>query len=382
MTVLTDTQALAETCERLSRERYVTVDTEFLRDRTYYPQLCLVQLGGQEETVAVDTLAPELDLAPLFDLMAAPDILKVFHAARQDIEIFVNLMGAVPAPLFDTQIAAMVCGFGDQIGYEPLVVAITGAQVDKSSRFTDWSHRPLSQRQIDYALSDVTHLRKVFEHLEARLDETGRGHWLEDEIAALTDQESYGVDPEESWRRLKPRTDKPKFLSILKSLAAWREKEAQRRNQPRNRILRDEALMEIASSDPADADALGRLRSMGEKQAHGPVGTAILAAVEEGRNRPKAERPSLPKSSRQAGPKGPLIELLRVLLKHKCETHQVAQKLLASAADLEAIALGSDDVPAFKGWRREVFGADAERLRRGQLAIGCDQETLVLFDRD
>jgi len=382
MTVLTDNATVAAVCERLANERYIAVDTEFLRDRTYYPQLCLVQLGGSAESVAIDTLAPGLDLGPLFDLMRNPDVLKVFHAARQDVEIFVNLMGGVPAPLFDTQIAAMVCGYGDQVGYEPLVVSITGAQVDKSSRFTDWSHRPLSKRQIDYALSDVIHLRDVFEHLERELEKSGRTHWLDDEIDGLTDLESYGVDPEESWRRLKPRTDKPKFLGILKSLAAWREREAQRRNLPRNRVLRDEALMEIASSDPADATALGRLRSMGEKQAQGPLGEAVLAAIEEGRNRPKAEQPRLDKAARSAGPKGPLIELLRVLLKHKCETHGVAQKLLASASDLEAIALGRDDVPALQGWRREIFGEDADRLRKGELAIACDDETLVLLDRE
>lgn len=381
MTVLTGTAEVAAVCTRLSEERYVTVDTEFLRDRTYYPQLCLVQLGGEKETVAIDALAEGLDLTPLFDLMRNPDVLKVFHAARQDVEIFVHMMDAIPAPLFDTQIAAMAAGFGDQIGYEPLVATLTGGRVDKSSRFTDWSKRPLSERQIDYALSDVTHLRGVFERLEAHLKETKREPWLADEYASLNDKDSYRIAPDEAWRRLKPRTDKHKFLSLLQSLAAWREREAQRRNQPRNRILRDEALMEIASSDPMDAKALGTLRSMGEKQAQGSVGDAIMAALEEGRDRPKSERPVLGKPLRGAGPKGPLIELLRVLLKHKCETVDVAQKLLASASDLEAIALGEDDVPALHGWRREVFGEDADRLRKGQLAIACNDEELLLIER-
>jgi ribonuclease D len=379
MDLIIDSAALAEFCARQRGAAYITVDTEFMRERTYWPILCVVQVAGPQEAVAIDALAPELDLAPLLALMNDTATLKVFHAARQDLEIFFHLSGAVPEPLFDTQIAAMVCGFGDSVSYETLVQRLAGAALDKASRFTDWSHRPLTERQVIYALGDVIHLRTVYERLQQRLARNGRSSWFAEEMAALTDAALYRAEPDESWRRfrLRGRGDS-RFLAVLRALAAWRERAAQQRDLPRGRILRDEALIEIASHAPQGVEALARTRGLGKGIAEGKLGREILDAVALGIADPDPPGPIAQKPQNPPG-LGPLIELLRVLLKQRCEDFEVAQKLVASADDLEAIA--SDDaapVAALHGWRREVFGADALALKHGTLALTAGRNRIEL----
>lgn len=382
MTVITDTDALAGFCARQRGADFVAVDTEFMRERTYWPILCLVQVAGPEEAAAIDALAPGIDLAPLLELMANPTTPKVFHAARQDVEIFFNLSGAVPQPLFDTQIAAMVCGFGDAASYETLVAKLARAPLDKSSRFTDWSQRPLTERQIRYALGDVVHLRTVYDRLGQLLVSNGRAAWFAEEMAAMCDPATYRADPNEAWRRfrLRGRPDS-RFFGVLREVAAWREAAAQQRNLPRGRIVRDEAVLEIAGHLPKTIEALARTRSLGKGVAEGRLGGEILDAVRRGLaaattiDAPAPARPDTPPGL------GPLIELLRVLLKHRCEEHQVAQKLVASADDLEAIAAADDaPVPALSGWRREVFGRDAVALKHGQLALTVRGNRIVLVE--
>jgi ribonuclease D len=382
MTVITDSQELAAFCARQRGADFVAVDTEFMRERTYWPILCLVQVAGPAEAAAVDALAPGIDLAPLLALMADPGTPKVFHAARQDIEIFYNLTGAVPAPLFDTQIAAMVCGFGDAASYETLVGKLAHASLDKSSRFTDWSHRPLSERQIHYALADVVHLRTVYQKLQQSLAENGRAGWFAEEMAALVDPALYRSDPAEAWRRFRLRGRvEPRFFGVLHEVAAWREAAAQQRNLPRGRIVKDEAVLEIASHAPKTIEALARTRSLGKGVAEGKLGGELLDAVRRG----VAAAPTIvpPATTRPETPPGvgPLLELLRVLLKHRCEEHQVAQKLVASADDLEAIA--ADDhaaVPALTGWRNDIFGKDAVALKHGRLALTVRDSRIVLVE--
>ena len=378
MTVITDSATLAAFCDRMSAESFVTVDTEFMRDRTYWPDLCLVQIAGSEEAAAIDPMADGIDLAPLLTLLANPRVLKVFHAARQDLEIFALLTGGrLPTPIFDSQVAAMVCGFGDSVSYETLAARLAGARIDKSSRFTDWSKRPLSERQITYALADVTHLRVVYLKLSKRLQSTGRERWVDEEMAVLTDPATYRLDPESAWMRLKPRSGSPKFLNVLKALAAWRETEAQRRNLPRNRLVRDEALLEIAAQTPKTVAELARSRGLSKGTAEGVVGEALLAAVARGLAAPPEDAPKLAERPEVPPGRGPLIDLLKVLLKLKCEAHHVAQKLVATTADLEAIAC-SDSAPvaALHGWRRDVFGADALALKQGRLALAAARDAI------
>jgi ribonuclease D len=383
MTLITDQNELNGLCARLAAEPYVTVDTEFMRERTYWPILCVVQLGGSKEAAAVDALAKTIDLAPVYDLMRAPDVLKVFHAARQDVEIFFHRSGAVPAPIFDTQVAGMVCGFGDSVSYETLVQKLARGSLDKSARFTDWSARPLTERQITYALADVTHLRKIYEKLKQRLEETGRAGWLEAEMAVLTDPETYRLEPEDAWRRLKVRTRSPRFLAILREVAAWREREAQNRDVPRNRIVRDEALMEIAAHAPSNEKALERTRGISSGFGSSRGGKALLAAVKRGVDTPEAEVPTLPKKEPPPKGLGPVIELLKVLLKMRCDADDVAQKLVASSADLEAIAADDEaDVPALKGWRREIFGEDALALKHGRIGLTIEGKKLRVVEAD
>src|SRR4051812_9124959 len=370
MTVISDTAQLADFCRRLSTETFVTVDTEFMRDRTYWPDLCLVQIAGDQEAAAIDPMAEGINLEPLFELLANPQVLKVFHAARQDLEIFYLQAKRLPVPLFDSQVAAMVCGFGDAVSYETLAARLAGARIDKSFRFTDWSKRPLSDRQLTYALGDVTHLRQIYQKLSKRLHSTGRERWVDEEMAVLTDPATYRLDPETAWMRLKPRSGSPKFLNVLKAVAAWRETEAQRRNLPRNRLVRDEALLEIAAQTPANIADLSRTRTLSRGTAEGVVGEALLAAVQRGLEAPLDAAPTLAARIEVPPGQGPLIDLLKVLLKLKCEVHHVAQKLVANTADLEAIAVSDEaDVAALQGWRREVFGADALALKQGRLAL-------------
>ena len=380
MTVITESDALARFCARQAGAGFVAVDTEFMRERTYWPILCLVQVAGPEEAAAIDALAPGIDLAPLQALMEDRNILKVFHAARQDVEIFFNLSGTVPKPLFDTQIAAMVCGFGDAASYETLVAKLAQASLDKSSRFTDWSHRPLTERQITYALADVVHLRTVYERLQQRLASNGRAAWFAEEMAGLSDPSTYRSDPHDAWRRfrLRGRVDS-RFFGILRELAAWRETAAQQRNLPRGRIMRDEAVLEIAAHSPKTIDALARTRSLGKGVAEGKLGGEILEAVQRGLAETNVQAPP----SRADAPPGlgPLVELLRVLLKQRCEEHQVAQKLVATAEDLEAIAADDEaTAPALSGWRYEIFGKDALALKHGRVALTVRQNRISLVE--
>src|SRR5579871_5855911 len=370
MTLIAETAALAEFCRRQRQADFIAIDTEFMRDRTYWPQLCLVQVAGPEEAAAIDSLAPGIDLTPLTELLADTNVTKVFHAARQDVEIFFHLTGKIPAPLVDTQVAAMVCGFGDSVSYETLAAKLANARIDKSSRFTDWAQRPLTERQLIYALSDVTHLRPVWEQLERRLAKTGRAGWVTEEMAILTSPATYRLEPVEAWRRIKFRNDRPRAIAILREIAAWREEEAQKRDLPRGRILKDETLCEIAAHAPRNVDELARCRGLSRQQAEGRQGQAVLAAVKRAIELPASDLPAIPPRRDLPAGLGPVIELLRVLLKMRCEDHEVAQKLVASADDLELIAADDRaDVPALGGWRREIFGDDALALKHGQLAL-------------
>jgi ribonuclease D len=368
--LIDDTETLADFCAQLSGSPYITIDTEFIRDRTYWPNLCLVQLANHDVARAVDPLAEGIDLSPLADLLANQNVIKVFHAARQDVEIFVQQNNVVPSPMFDTQIAAMVCGFGDSVGYDRLVEKLAGARIDKSSRFTDWSRRPLSDKQIGYALDDVTHLLSVYEALCRQLEKSNRAHWLEEEMAVLTNTATYQQSPDEVWRRLKVRSRNPQYLGVVKTVSAWRETEAQRRNMPRGHVLRDEAIQELAAEMPDQISSLSRLRAVSRGLAEGPAGEELLAAVRRGRDLPSDEVPKPAAQVVLPRGMGPLIDLLKVLLKTKCEAHDVAQKLVATVADLERIAVDDNaDVAALRGWRKEIFGDDALDLKHGRLAM-------------
>ncbi len=381
MTWIADSASLAEFCAKVANSPFVTVDTEFMRERTYWAQLCLVQVASPDDAAVIDAMAPGLDMGPLFQLLDNPRVLKVFHAARQDLEIFHHASGRVPTPLFDTQVAAMVCGFGDAVSYETLATQLAAARIDKSARFTDWAQRPLSERQIAYALADVTHLRKVYLALAKRLTATGRAGWLQEEMATLLDPETYRMDPEEAWRRFKPRTAKPKLLAVLKAVAAWREREAQRRDVPRNRVLRDETIMDIAAHAPTTVGELSRMRGFSKGFAEGRLGEELLEAVHRGLSLPEHEVPTLPPSVDLPPGIGPVVELLKVLLKMKCEEHDVAQKLVATTADLERIAADDNaDVPALHGWRREVFGEAALAMKRGELSLSLRGRKIILVD--
>jgi ribonuclease D len=381
MILITETSALEAFCDRQSTAPFITVDTEFLREKTYWPELCLVQIAGADEAVAIDALAPGIDLAPLLALMQNEAVLKVFHAARQDVEIFHHMSGRVPTPLFDTQIAAMVCGFGDSVSYETLAGKLAGARIDKSSRFTDWTHRPLTEKQLAYALADVTHLRIVYEKLSKTLEESGRMPWLADEMAILNDPGTYLVQPADAWRRLKTRGGNRRFMAILRSLAEWREGAAQKRDIPRSRILKDEAILEIAANAPQSIDDLGRVRALGRSVAEGRLGNEILEAVNRGialQHQTPAEED--PRGEMPPG-LGPLVDLLRVLLKLRCEQHEVAQKLVANAADLEQIAATDNaEVPALTGWRYEIFGKDALALKHGKLGLTAQGKRILVVD--
>ena len=378
--LITESAELAALCERLRGETFVTVDTEFMRERTYWPELCVVQLGGTSEVAVVDAMAPGLDLAPLGVLLADQAVTKVFHAARQDIEIFVLRYGDVPRPLFDTQVAAMVAGFGDQVGYDSLVAALTGGSIDKAHRFSDWSARPLSPAQIAYAAADVTHLRGVYEKLTARLAKESRLEWVGEEMAVLADPATYRPDPDAMWERLRPRTGNRRMLGVLRAIAAWREREAQRSNIPRQRMLKDEALLEIAATAPETPEALARARGITEGFARGKTGASLLAAIAEAKALPDDALPEAPFNRDGPRPSPALVSLLKVLLAAKCEQHNVAAKLVASSDDIDRLALeDAPDIAALHGWRDEVFGADARALKAGQIALGVDGRRIKLI---
>jgi ribonuclease D len=379
MKLITTTDDLAAFCKPLAATEFIAVDTEFMRERTYWPKLCLAQVAGPDDAAAIDALAEGIDLAPLDELMANAKVLKVFHAARQDLEIFYLRMNQVPQPLFDTQIAAMVCGHGEAASYESLATKLAKAKIDKSSRFTDWSRRPLSERQISYALSDVTHLRVVYEKLRRQLEKSGRLSWITEEVAVLNDPATYRADPEQAWRRLKPRGASPRLLGTLKEVAAWRERTAQRIDIPRQRLLRDEQLLEIASHAPKTTEDLAMTRGLGRGFAEGWQGREIMEAIERARTMPDAELPTRDKPPEQLRAPSAVVDLLRTLLRLKAEQAGVAGRLVASADELDRLAAGRRDIAALKGWRREVFGGDAVDLIEGRLALSLagDQAKLI-----
>ncbi len=381
MNIITTTGDLETLCHNLGNDPYITVDTEFMRERTYWAQLCLIQIAGAEHEAIVDPQAAGIDLSAFFDLMANEKIVKVFHAARQDVEIIHHLSGVIPKPLFDTQVAAMVCGFGDQIGYEPLVRRIMDAQVDKSSRFTDWSRRPLTDKQLHYALSDVTFLRGIYDKLKSQLDQSGREPWLAEEMKVLTDEETYQTDPAKAWARVKYRPRKKIQQAILMEVAAWRESQAQHRDVPRNRIIKDDAIGELAMQAPKDQNALSRLRAVPKGYANSRHGEAIVTAVKRGLNRNLDEVPDIQDRSRRLPEgTGEIAEILKLALKITAEQEGIAARIIANAADIEAIAAGSSSkVKALNGWRRDLFGDTALKLKAGKLAIGLRNGKAAIF---
>ncbi|HMK90105.1 MAG TPA: ribonuclease D [Methylocystis sp.] len=379
MSLLTTTEELAALCERLARHAFVTVDTEFLRETTFWPRVCVIQLAGPFEAAAVDALSPGIDLSPFFTLMSNEAIVKVFHAARQDIEIIWRLNRLIPKPLFDTQVAAMVCGYGEQVSYVELAKSIARVNLDKSSRFTDWSRRPLSEAQVSYAIADVTHLRDIYLHLRTRLERSKRLDWLDDEMQTLTSPATYEQHPDDAWERLRHRARKPRDLAVLMELAAWRESEAQARDVPRSRVLKDDALIEIAQAAPASLEALQNLR-VSPRGGDRPRSSAeILAAIARGLARDPATLPLLERDRRNGG--GATVELLKVLLRQVSEETGVAAKMIATVDDLEAVAAADDaDVAALRGWRRAIFGEKALQLKRGRLALAVEDGRVVTLD--
>ncbi|MGR6431328.1 ribonuclease D [Rhizobium sp. PAMB 3182] len=369
--MIVTTADLEAACQKLAKSEFVTVDTEFIRETTFWPELCLIQIANPSMEVLIDPLAKGIDLKPFFALMADPNVVKVFHAARQDLEIIYNLGGLIPHPLFDTQVAAMVCGYGDSVSYDQLVARIAGAHIDKTSRFTDWRHRPLSDKQLDYAIADVTYLRDVYLALKERLERDGRTSWLKEEMDILEAPETYDLHPDDAWQRLKMRVKKPQQLAVLQSVAAWREREARNRNVPRGRVLKDDAIYEIAQQQPKDIEALGKLRSIPKGWERSSAGAQLLEAVNQALALPKSELPAMPRQQQSPEGSGAAVELLKVLLKLTAEKHGVAPKVIANSDDLEKIATDGEnaDAAAMHGWRKELFGDVALKLINGEIGL-------------
>ena len=380
METITSTADLAAFCQRAAKFAFVTVDTEFLRETTYWPKLCLVQAATPDEAVLIDPLEGNIDLQPLLDLMADKNVTKVFHAARQDIEIFVKLSGKVPENIFDTQIAASVCGFGDSVSYDNLVRAVTGVELDKSSRFTDWSHRPLTDKQKTYALADVTHLRDIYLKLRAQLDETHRWSWVEDELDTLRSIDTYVVQPAQAWERLRMKLNRPRDLAALKALAAWREARAQGNDQPRSRVLKDDALAELVVQRPLTPDAFEKLRAVPRGYGRSSAAAEIIAILKDVEALPKSALPQMPERYRGPSPKGAVGDLIRVLLKSVSEQNGVAARIIATSDEVDALVLDDDaDVPALKGWRRKIFGDKALAIKHGRLGLAATSRGIVEF---
>ena len=372
MNIINKTDALAQACAQMAQSDFLTIDTEFIRETTFWPELCLIQMATADHEVIVDSLSKSLDLQPFFDLMADTSVVKVFHAARQDIEIIYHLGNLIPHPIFDTQVAAMVCGFGDSVSYDQLVQRTSGAQIDKTSRFTDWRQRPLSDKQLKYAMADVTHLRDVYHQLRQRLDAEGRAHWVKEEMDTLESPATYDLHPEDAWQRLlRMRVRKPRELAIMKSVAAWREREARERDVPRRRVLKDDAIYEIAQQQPTDTQALGKLRTVARGWEQSQAGQSVIRAVQSAMEIPKEELPRLPRPTQPPEGAAAASELLKVLLKLTVEKYGVVPKIIANSDDLERLAAEGDqaEVAALKGWRLELFGDKALRLLRGEMAL-------------
>ncbi|MEP9369334.1 ribonuclease D [Xanthobacter sp. VNH20] len=382
MDPITSTEALAAACERLARHDFVTVDTEFLRETTFWPKLCVIQAATPDEAIIIDALADGIDLSPFFALMANERVMKVFHAGRQDIEIVWHLAGIIPHPVFDTQVAAMVLGYGDSISYDQLVQRLCGHAIDKSSRFTDWSRRPLSQAQLVYAIADVTHLRDIYLKLLQDLQARGRSEWVGEEMKVLTSPATYRQEPENAWERLKSRVRKPRELAVLVELAAWREREAQARDQPRGRIIKDDVIGEIALQQPQTPEKLAELRSLPKGFERSRYGEAVLEAVRKGLARDPKTLPRIERDKPLPNGASATVELLKVLLRMTAEQHAVAAKVIATTDDLERIAVSDEaDVPAMSGWRRELFGDRALALKAGKLALAVDRGRVVAVER-
>jgi len=380
--LITSSSDLAAVCARLAKHPFVTVDTEFLRETTFWPKLCVIQLASTDEAVAVDALAPGMDLAPFFDLMVDPNVVKVFHAARQDIEIVWHLSKRIPTPLFDSQVAAMVLGYGDSISYDQLVQRTNGTQLDKTSRFTDWSKRPLSEAQIVYAIADVTHLRDIYVKLTGELEKRGRTEWVAEEMRVLSSPDTYRQEPERAWERFRNRVRKPKELAVLMEVAAWREREAQARDVPRSRVLKDDNLFDISLTGPKSAEALGAMRSTPKGWERSRDGLAVVEAVQRGLAHDPRTLPAIEKHRPQSQAQSATVELLKVLLKMVSEKHHVAAKVVATSDDLDRIAENDEaEVGALKGWRREMFGEKALALKHGKLALAIEKGRVVAVDR-
>jgi ribonuclease D len=380
--LITSSSELAAICARLAKHPFVTVDTEFLRETTFWPKLCVIQLAGPDEAVAIDALAPGMDLSPFFDLMVDPAVVKVFHAARQDVEIVWHLSERIPEPLFDSQVAAMVLGYGDSISYDQLVQRTNGTQLDKTSRFTDWSKRPLSNAQIDYAIADVTHLRDIYVKLTGELEKRGRTDWVAEEMRVLTSPDTYRQEPERAWERFRSRVRKPRELAVLMEVAAWREREAQARDVPRSRVLKDDSLFDIALTGPKTVEALGAMRSIPKGWERSRDGMAVVEAVQAGLARDPRELPPIDKHRPQSQSQSATVELLKVLLKMVAEKHHVAAKVVATSDDLDRIAENDEaDIGALKGWRRELFGEKALALKHGKLALAIERGRVTAVDR-
>lgn len=382
MPLITTTEALTAFCSSLKGSKYIAVDTEFMRERTYWPKVCLIQVAGGDVAKAIDPLAEGMDLSPLLELLYDRNILKVFHAGRQDLEIFYNLTQQVPQPLFDTQIAAMVCGFGEAASFATLCSKLLKKEIDKSSRFTDWSYRPLSDKQVQYAMNDVVLLRPIYEKLVEMMHKAGRTAWVEEEMRAQLDPKLYMLEPMEAWLRLKLFSDKPRVRAVIRDLAAWRESEAQRVDVPRQRIMRDETLMEIANHSPSSLEELSRTRGLSKGYIDGPQGEQILALIERAKHLPQDQLPAgVPKKNLPSWI-GPTVELLKVLLRYISDKHDVAPRLIATTDELELIAAkDTADVPALQGWRRELFGQHALRLKKGEITLGMERGAVKMFER-
>lgn len=381
--LITTTEALAALCGRLAAEPYVTVDTEFMRERTYYPELCVVQIGGASDVAVIDAEAAGLDLAPLGALLANPNVTKVFHACRQDIEIFLLKFGSVPTPIFDTQVAAMVAGFGDQVGYDTLVSSLAGGSIDKAHRFSDWQARPLSPAQVTYAAADVTWLRLVYEALRDRLAREGRLAWVAEEAAILDDPATYRTEPADAWRRLKLRGANRRQLAIVQAIAAWREREAMRINIPRQRVVKDEQIPELAALAPSDPEGLTRIRGLSRGFAEGKSGTSLLAVIAAAAAIPERDLPNLPRGNDMAKPSPALVALLKVLLAERANANHVAPRLVASGDDIDALAgENAPDLPCLSGWRATIFGTDAMRLKAGRIALAAKGRRVEVIELD
>jgi ribonuclease D len=381
VSLITTTDELAAACQRLARSPFVTVDTEFLRESTFWPILCVVQLASDDEALAIDALADGLEVEPLLGLMADEGVVKVFHAGRQDLEIFWKLAGVLPTPVFDTQVAAMVCGYGEQVSYSELAHSVCKVTIDKSSRFTDWARRPLAEAQIEYAIGDVTHLRAVYKTLLKRVAAAGRQAWLEDEMKTLTSSATYEQHPERAWERFRGKARKPRDLAVLMELAAWRESEAQARDVPRARVLKDDVLIELSLAAPRSVEALGNLRAFPRGMERSRAGGEILAAIERGLARDPKTLPKIERERRNGANAGATVELLKVLLRQVSEESGVAGKLIATVDDLEAIAASDKaEVPALSGWRRKLFGDRALELKRGRLALTVENGKVVTLE--